>query len=104
MSFNKIPYPSTYSIIGLGSPTYLASKQGQMDLVEVSLINEINDGEVNYPNDPVAFQTQFEALYNETLGNTGVTWSQQITKWQAGLLNPMGVGTEPPAPAGTYNK
>ena len=101
--FAPLPYPPTFSYSLLGSQVYLNSAQGKKDLVEVSIIEEVNDGEVNYTGTVAEFQPAFDTLYGETLGNSGVGWSKQIPLWQAGLLK-MGVGTEPPAAAGTYNK
>jgi hypothetical protein len=103
MAFQPIPYPPTYSPAALGSIVYIMSAQGAKDLVEVSLINEINDGEINYTGTVAEFQPAFDALYAETLGNSGIGWSKQVPPWLAGLTK-MGIGTQPPAPAGTYNK
>lgn len=98
MSFVPAPLPPTWSPANLGNPKLWGTPEFSKDLVQVSIANLINDGEIN----GTFTQAEFDSMYSATLGNASMAFSQAVPAWQAALVK-AGIGTET-GPAGTYNK
>lgn len=96
VAFVPAPYPPGYPSI-LATPWFWMNKDSAKDLIQISLAEVINDGEIN----GTFTQAQFDQMYQATFGS--LPFYQASPAWQKALAA-NGIGTEPPAPAGTYNK
>jgi hypothetical protein len=97
MAKQQSPYPPNWTPLEFSDPTKWTSPAYAEALVQISLADQCNLGEVN----GFFTQAQFDKIWAESFGDSGLPFSKQATAYQA-AVKAAGIGTLPPGPAGTY--